>query len=37
MKEPHVFSIQELQQLGIVGFEYPDDLLDDVDDFEEGW
>ncbi|MBC7552642.1 MAG: hypothetical protein H7257_01550 [Taibaiella sp.] len=36
LKEPKVFTIQELQQLGIVGFEYPEDILeiefDDDDD-----
>lgn len=30
-KEPRVFTVQELQQLDIVGFEYPDDLLDELD------
>ncbi len=26
--EPKVFTIQELQQLGIIGFEYPEDILE---------
>ena len=30
-REPKVFTIQELQQLGIIGFEYPEDLLDELD------
>jgi len=32
IKEPKVFTIQELQQIGIVGFEYPEDILEDLDE-----
>lgn len=30
--QPKVFTIQELQQLGVFGFEYPEDLLDELED-----
>lgn len=35
-RTPEVFTIQELQEIGIIGFDYPEDIFDDNfdDDYE---